>query len=139
MLKKKYVFLKFLIILLIVYNFILLKYSDKLIDKIIVNSSLIGLLLTLLSYLFKKFYIFELCHIEYAILMILIPLISNNKYILTFHFLNGLIAIITRKIFNGCLLHKVQKKRIISPPINWNIIFPILTAISFIKINFIKK
>ena len=117
------------------YNLNLIKYKYKLKDKILVYTCLLGVIGTSISYFLKQFYLFELFHIKYAFLMILIPLISNNKEVLTYHFINGIIAIITRKIYNGCLLHKVQKERIINPPINWNILFPTLTLISLIKLN----
>ncbi len=92
---------------------------------------------------YKKFN--DIGHSLVGILTILIPVITNNKYILCTHIIIMFIAMGTRKMNGRCLLRDYdppKDKEAISRQIDadwltWDILFPSMGIISAIKIAII--
>ena len=74
-----------------------------------------------------------------AIIFVIIPIVSNNKELLNWQLLFILFTLATRKIFNGCVIRKVERKDAITQNsftnmFNWDIIFPLLGVVTMVKL-----
>jgi hypothetical protein len=84
--------------------------------------------------------ILAIFHVLWAILMIIIPLIAVDKYLLLFHISLIIFTLATRKIFDGCIVRNLEKKNeeftnnSLTKRLDWDIIFPILGFITNIKL-----
>lgn len=130
--------LKIIIILfiipLILLNLYNLEFLDNLKDKAIMYSSLYAYLITSFSIILKLATIKELTHIFYVSLMVFVPLISKSKNVLIQFTVNSIIALMTRRLFNGCLINKVYKKKIVRIKFPIDIIFGLSGLISILKL-----
>lgn len=130
--------LKIIIILfiipLILLNLYNLEFLDNLKDKAIMYSSLYAYLITGFSIVLKLATIKELTHIFYVSLMVFVPLISKSKNVLIQFAVNSIIALMTRRLFNGCLINKVYKKKIVKIKFPIDIIFGLSGLISILKL-----
>lgn len=74
-----------------------------------------------------------------AIIFVLIPIISKNKELLNWHLLFIIFTLASRKVFNGCIVRKGERKDAITQNsftkmFNWDIIFPLLGVASMAKL-----
>jgi len=84
--------------------------------------------------------ILAIFHVLWAILMIIIPLIAVDKYLLLFHISLIIFTLATRKIFDGCMIRNLEEKNeeftnnSFTKRLDWDLIFPILGFITNIKL-----
>ena len=142
------IFTKDNIILLSVIAFIILELSiiryTKLhkIDLFLIFSKIATqiLIITGISTHYKK--LNDIGHTLVGVLTLLIPVVSNNKYILCTHIIIMFIAMGTRKMNGRCLLRDYDppkeedafSRQIDADWLTWDILFPSMGIISAIKI-----
>lgn len=84
-------------------------------------------------------------HVIWAIMMVLTPIISFDRYILFFHLSLILLTLATRKIFDGCIVRNLESNNenitnnSFTKLFDWDLIFPILGFISNYKLFSLDK
>ena len=120
------------------YFIYLTKKMNK-IELIPVGIIHVGILLYVIGrWLNNAFYI-EVYHYCLGIQAIYIPLFVNNRELLLWHILLMFFTLATRKIFQGCIVRNVERDNPISDNeftrmFNWDKVFPVLGAISALKL-----
>ena len=109
------------------------------------DKTLIGILLASIGvYMFgrisNKGEIIAFNHFIYASLMVVTPILSNDNEILLLIVAMSIAAIGTRKIFNGCLIRKVETQTTLvenkfTKMLNWDYIFPSIGLLACYKLS----
>ena len=108
-------------------------------DLYIVLYLIIGIIFYSTGRIMKKSIMIEIYHYMLAVIFGLIPIISKNKEILNWHLLFIIFTLASRKVFNGCIVRKGERKDAITQNsftnmFNWDIIFPLLGVASMVKL-----
>ena len=108
-------------------------------DLYIVFYLIFGIIIYATGRIIKKSIMIEIYHYMLAIIFVIIPIVSNNKELLNWQLLFILFTLATRKIFNGCVIRKVERKDAITQNsftnmFNWDIIFPLLGVVTMVKL-----
>lgn len=108
-------------------------------DLYIVFYLIFGIIIYTTGRIIKKSIMIEIYHYMLAIIFVIIPIVSNNKELLNWQLLFILFTLATRKIFNGCVIRKVERKDAITQNsftnmFNWDIIFPLLGVVTMVKL-----
>ena len=108
-------------------------------DLYIVLYLIIGITIYSTGRIMKKSIMVEIYHYMLAVIFGLIPIISKNKELLNWHLLFIIFTLASRKVFNGCIVRKGERKDAITQNsftkmFNWDIIFPLLGVASMVKL-----
>lgn len=108
-------------------------------DLYIVFYLIFGIIIYTIGRITKKSIMIEIYHYMLAIIFVIIPIVSNNKELLNWQLLFILFTLASRKIFNGCIIRKVERKDAITQNsftnmFNWDIIFPLLGVVTMVKL-----
>ena len=100
---------------------------------------IIGIIFYSTGRIMKKSIMIEIYHYMLSVIFGLIPIISKNKEILNWHLLFIIFTLASRKVFNGCIVRKGERKDAITQNsftnmFNWDIIFPLLGVASMVKL-----
>ena len=86
----------------------------------------------------------EIYHLMYALLMVLVPVLTKDRDILLIHILLVLITLATRKVFSGCMIRDVENNKnneknslssnSFTRRVPWDVIFPLVGMISVLKL-----
>ena len=130
------------IYLLIAFIILVTIYKGKIgREKNLINYCFGTFSVYILSRVTKKDKIMNIFHVLFALMMIFFAIFSKNKENLTF--LVGLSLTITasRRLFDGCLVRKIEKKdnkltsNSLTKMLNWDLIFPALGLIGLFKLD----
>ena len=108
-------------------------------DLYIVIYLIFGIIIYSTGRIIEKSVMIEIYHYMLAIIFVLIPIISKNKELLNWHLLFIIFTLASRKVFNGCIVRKGERKDAITQNsftkmFNWDIIFPLLGVASMVKL-----
>lgn len=110
------------------------------IDRFIIIFTLSFLSLYFIGRIYKISDLFPIFHVLWAIIMILIPLSTNNRLILFYHLCIILLTLSTRKLFKGCMIRNLESNKesisnnSFTKKIKWDLLFPVLGFISAYKL-----
>ena len=115
-------------------SFCMTRYSN--IDQLILIGAILGQMVLLTGIATDNILFCGLGHFAFSFLVIVTPLVSNNKCLLLLNLLASSLALITRVVNKNCLLKELDKDVIKYPfSANWNVIFGISFILSFIKLK----
>ena len=99
-------------IFITIYSIIFLYFLklSNITDKRISNLFLLNNIIYLLGRVTDISRFFEIYHVIFAFIMIIIPIMCTNKDMMFNHFIGTIIIMTTRKLFKKCLLRTFEKK-----------------------------
>ena len=123
--------------LFILYN--INQYTNN-IDRFITIFIILLLCLYYIGRIYKISKLFPIFHVLWAIIMIVIPFVTNNRLLLFYYLCIILLTLSTRRLFKGCMIRNLETKKesicnnSFTKKINWDLIFPVLGFISAYKL-----
>lgn len=121
-----------------VYSIIFLYFLkiSEITDKRVSNLFLLNNVLYLLGRITGISKFFEIFHVIFALIMVIIPIIVRDRNIMFCHYIGIILIMTTRKLFKKCILRSFEKKNNIitnnklSKTINWDYIYPGVALLS---------
>ena len=127
----------YIVIFVIIFKIIDTKQG---IDKKILYFMLFSLIIYSFGRVTCSGKIIAINHFLYALSMVTTPLLSNDRELLLLIIAMSIVAIGSRRYFNGCLIRKVEKKTSLvdnsfTKILDWDLIFPGIGLLATYKLN----